>query len=247
MSFRNPAEFEQDLDALEEVERATARLLAAAIHNLLGDAAYQFEHKEVVQGETDYSDLANYVGEDITRMALDAIGPPKVPGGRLFGAIDFKQAALQFLPNFAVRQALFVDSKAEKGAYNNARIQVTQTSLEIRQERAGEILAIPGRVEPIWNSPSGDPFLTTTCFVKYHYSDASGDLKLRQITTIILPNRFLQSRYNPSASDDIWNAGPDAPRRGEKFRTRLNFTKLEMKARWRIQRMKPSSPGSFEE
>ena len=196
------------------------------------------------QGAT-ISDAANYLGEDLTRMALDQIGVSRVPGGRLFGAIDYKVAALSFLPGFAVEHALFVDSKAEKNALNNCRVQITQTSLEVRQHRAGQVLAMQGLVDPVWTT-AGHNYLTSTLFVKYHYSNV-GAAGLKQITVACLPHAFLQDRYNPNASDGIWNAGPDAPSLGEKFRTRLNFTLLESKAPWRVQRLKPGVPWVFQE
>lgn len=251
MSLRDPQEFATDLNGLEEVERASLRLVCYAVHNLLPLAADEFA--AIMSGGSGSSatslgagigDRANYLGEDLTRMAMDTIGMPRVPGARLFGAIDYKVATIAFMPEFAVEQALFVDSKAEKDALNNARIQVTQTSLEIRQERAGVDIAIPGIVEPVWTS-GGHTYLTTTLFVKYHYADVGASKGLKQITVAALPHGFLQNVYNPTARDNIWNAGPDAPSLGEKFRTRLNFNKLENKALWRIQRMRPGQPWSF--
>jgi len=241
MSLRAPHEFAEDLDALEEIERATLRFIAQGVWDLLPLAAQQFG---MIQTGTDTGDKANYVGEDVTRMALDRIGAPRVPDGRLFGAVDYKLAAYQFLPDFAVRQALFVDSKAEKNALNNMRVQVTQTSLEIRQERSGQDMAVPGRIASVWILEEGD-YLTTTAFVKYHYAQVENALRLREVTVVGLPNGFLQDRYNPTAQDGIWNAGPDAPTLGEKFRTRVNFTKLRAKAPWRVQKMRPGQAWEF--
>lgn len=251
MSPRDPAELQHDLDALEDVERATTRLVAFAMRNILELASDEFD--EVLLGAnsptslgTSIQDAANYLGEDLTRMALDAIGMSKVPGGRLFGAIDYKMAGIQFLPGFSMEEAVFVDSKAEKNATNNCRVQVTQTSLEIRQMRQGSEVRVPGRVEPVWRT-NGHNYLTTTLFVKYHYNDSQANNALRQITVACLPHRYLQDVYNPSPSDGIWNAGPDSPARGESFRTRLNFRLLETKASWRVQRMKPGEAWSFQE
>lgn len=191
------------------------------------------------------SDAANYLGEDLTRMALDQIGVSRVPGGRLFGAIDYKVAAISFLPGFAVEQALFVDSKAEKDALNNCRVQITQTSLEVRQHRAGSIIAMQGLVDPVWIT-GPHQYLTSTLFVKYHYADSGTAPGLKQITVATLPHAYLQDRYNPDADHGIWNAGPDAPTLGEKFRTRLNFSLLESKAPWRVQRLKPGVQWTFQ-
>lgn len=46
---------------------------------------------------------------------------------------------------------------------------------------------------------------------------------LRKIIVACIPNGFLQNAYNPSAQNTIWVSGPNAPTRGEVFRTRLNF------------------------
>lgn len=250
VSLRDPRELEHDLVALEAIERATTRLVSFAMSNALSLAAEEFDAvllaSRVPTSLGSIQDAANYLGEDLTRMALDQIGMPKVPGGRLFGAIDYKMAGIQFLPDFALEQALFVDSKAEKNAFNNCRIQVTQTSLDIRQTRQGVDVNIPGRVEPVW-STGGHNYLTTTLFVKYHYSDSGSSGALKQITVACLPHRYLQDNYNPDAADGIWNAGPDAPTLGESFRTRLNFRLLEGKATWRVQRLIPGSAWQFKE
>lgn len=243
MSFRPPQSFAKDLDALEDVERATLRFVSQGVCDILGVAVDQFAR--IVVGDT-VGDKANYLGEDLTRLALSRIGAPQVPDGRLFGATDYKLSSYQFLPGFAVRQALFVDSKAEAGALNNARIQVTQTSLEIRQPRGGSDIAVPGTMPKVWESESGD-FLTTTIFVKYHYGAKEQSLSLRQISVIALPNGFLQDRYNPTSDDRIWNVGPDSPQRQEKFRTRVNFTLLQKRAAWRVQRLIPGANWEFTE
>jgi hypothetical protein len=151
-----------------------------------------------------------------------------------------------FLPDFAIRQALFVDSKAEKNALNVARIQVTQTSLEIRQQRQGIPISVPGVVPTVWEA-NGDHYLTTTIFVKYHYKQTGQSLSLKQASVFALPSGLLQPAYNPDANDGIWNVGPDSPARGERFRTRVNFTLLQNKAPWRVQRLVPGSPWSFVE
>lgn len=243
MSFRSPQSFQDDLDGLEAVERATLRFVAQGLAEVVDIAAAQFARLELA----DVRDRANYLGEDLTRIALDRIGAPRVPDGRLFGATDYKLASYQFLPDLAVRQALFVDSKAEKNALNNARVQVTQTSLEVRQvKRAGDAIVVQGTVPKVWDSEEGS-FLTTTVFVKYHYRQEAGHLGLRRISVVGLPNGFLQDRYNPSPEDRIWNIGPNAPARGEKFRTRVNFTLLRAKAPWRVQRLTPGEPWQFDE
>jgi hypothetical protein len=57
-----------------------------------------------------------------------------------------------------------VDSKAEKNALNNARVQVTQTSLEVRQHR--QIRRSPFRASSRLSGIRMPAFLTTTVFVK---------------------------------------------------------------------------------
>ncbi|MCP9487040.1 MAG: SfiI family type II restriction endonuclease, partial [Gaiellaceae bacterium MAG52_C11] len=205
MSFRSPHEFENDLDALEAVEKATTRFVGHAVHDLLPIAAQQFQGIAVGTG---VGDRANYLGEDLTRLALDRIGASRVIDGRLFGTTDYKLASYQFLPDFAVRQALFVDSKAEKNALNVARIQVTQTSLEVRQFRDSGPICVAGRVPPIWSSQDGHDYLPTTVFVKYHYRQSAEGLELRVVSVVALPHAFLQEIYNPTAADRIWNVGP---------------------------------------
>jgi hypothetical protein len=97
-------------------------------------------------------DLAQDIAEDITRAALDRIGVSRIDD-RLVGKIDYKRARYVFHPDYAVKQALLVDSKAEKGAEGVARIQVTQTSLEIRQIRTGRSMVVPGLL-PQFTTPA---------------------------------------------------------------------------------------------
>lgn len=249
MTLKDPQEFLHELDALEAVEKASMRMVSFAMHNILELAGVEFaavvsagpQSSNVPQAAI--SDKANYLCEDLTRMALDQIGASRVPDGRLFGAIDYKAACLHFSSEFAVEQALFVDSKAEKDAANNCRIQTTQTSLEIRQMHNAGPVTVQGLVDKVW-TVGFHRYLTTTMFVKYHYSASYG---LKQVTIAALPHGFLQDRYNPTHTDDLWNVGPNSPIRQEAFRTRLNFTKLEMKASWRVQRLIPGVPWSFVE
>ena len=98
------AELRASPDIIEQVEKATLRMVTQAIYDFREDAI------EIFAGE---SDLVADIGEDITRGALDRQGMPTIPV-RLFGKIDYKRATYLFHPDYAVRQALFVDSKAEK-------------------------------------------------------------------------------------------------------------------------------------
>jgi hypothetical protein len=224
----DPHSLIDDLDRLEEIEKATLRLVTQAIYDFRSTAAEIFANE---------SDLAQDIGEDITREALDVMGVSRV-NQRLFGKIDYKRARYVFLPEYAIKQALFVDSKAEKNGAGVARIQTSQISMRVRQERAGQDIDEAGKLPQII-SIGEERFLTTTAFVKYRYK-ANGQNELVHITVAMIPNGMLQSRYNPSCQDSIWNAGPNSPQRGEEFRTRLSFKKLIGKARWRVQHILPA-------
>jgi Type II restriction enzyme SfiI len=212
------------LDILEDIEKASLRLVTQALAEF-GEA------KEIFDSE---SDLQADIGEDITREALDAMG---VSGARIrvSGKMDYKRARMIFHPDYAMRQALLVDSKAERGAENVARIQTSQTSMRIRQVRAGQLVDVTGSLPEVFVR-AGVPFLTTTIFVKYSYEETADSRNLlRMIRTVCLPNGMLQNRYNPDATHSIWQAGPNAPTLGEAFRTRLNFPRLIAVAAWRVQ------------
>lgn len=224
----NPADLENNLDLLEQIEKATLRFVVQGLYE------FRQEAEEIFQNERD---LAQDIGEDVTREALDRIGVSKV-SQRLFGKMDYKRARYLFLPELAIRQALFIDSKAEKNGENVARIQTSQISMRVRQIRQELAMDAPGELPAILNV-NGEGLLTTTVFVKYHY-DPEAERVLQKITIAAIPNGMLQERYNPTAEDGIWNAGPNAPTRGEPFRTRLAFEKLTRKAMWRVQHFEPA-------
>lgn len=233
----NPHDLYSDLDRLEEIEKASLRLVVQALYEYRDDA------REIFNQE---SDNPADIGEDITREALDRMGMSKVDQ-RLFGKVDYKRARYVFHPEYALKQALFVDSKAEKESQDVARIQITQTSMRVRQVRAGQNIDIPGHLPSILHL-RGEDFLTTTVFVKYHYHEnilnGQKQNELDTITVVALPNGILQERYNPTFTDTIWVAGPNAPSLGEEFRTRLSFKRLQAKAGWRVQHI-PMSPKPF--
>ncbi len=225
-----------NLSIIEEIEKATLRMVVQAIYDFREEAVEIFANE---------ADLVADIGEDITREALDRQGMPTLPV-RLFGKIDYKRATYLFQPDYAVRQALFVDSKAEKteGA-RTATIQTSQTSLRIRQSRQSENVDIPGDLEAIATIRDTE-YLTTTVFVKYNYSDNPVNVPpntLESISVLCLPNGLLQSRYNPDAGDSIWLAGRNAPSRGETFRARISLAALKGKATWRVQRIPVSNGG----
>lgn len=216
-------------ETLESIEKATLRMVAQAIYEFRKDAVTIFR-EEV--------DLPQDVAEDVTREALETMGTARIPI-RLFGKIDYKRARYIFHPEYAIRQALFVDSKAEDiSGWRTATIQTGQTSLRIRQIRSGveydEQGGLPAVIE------RGDhSYLTTTVFVKYNYAtQEAGDSETAQLQSISLaglPNGLLQDHYNPNPETSIWLAGRNAPSRGEPFRVRISLPKLKAKANWRVQ------------
>ena len=246
--FIDPRSLAQDHARLEQIEKASLRLVTQAIFDFRETAAEIFANEP---------DLVQDFGEDITREALDRMGVSRIDQ-RLFGKIDYKRARYLFHPEFAARQALFVDSKAEKVAgASTATIQTAQTSLRIMHVRANQPVDVEGKLPTVWDTPQG-ALLTTTIFVKYNYrvvdlatgqadegegneeaetteTETSGTNQLVNITIASLPNGMLQGLYNPSPTDTIWRAGRNAPTLGEAFRVRLVFALLKQKAPWRVQ------------
>ena len=132
-----------------------------------------------------------------------------------------------------MRQALFVDSKAEKGS-SSATMQMSQISLAVRQIRGGEEIGQSGDLPSI-SIHGGQPFITTTLLAHYYYKEQRDRYLLSQLTLAAVPNGILQEWYNPNVRDAIWVAGRNAPSRGEEFRVRLSFHRLKLKAAWRTQ------------
>ena len=231
-------ELRKNLDVIEQVEKATLRMVAQAIYDFREEAIEIFANE---------ADLVADIGEDITREALDRQGMPTI-SVRLFGKIDYKRATYLFQPEYSVKQALFVDSKAEKsGGAGTATIQTSQTSMRIRQVRQEQSVDIPGDMDTI-ATVRGAEYLTTTIFVKYNYSENAANEppnRLEAISVLCLPNGLLQDRYNPTASDTIWRAGRNAPSRGEAFRVRISLAALKNKARWRVQTVSANLAQSF--
>lgn len=154
----NPEELRQNLDRLEEIEKVSLRLVTQALYN------YRTTAQEIFLIE---SDLVADIGEDITREALDRLGMPRIDQ-RLFGKVDYKRACYLFHPEYALKQALFVDSKAEKvGGQSTATLQISQLSMTVKQVRFEQELEVQGRLPEIINV-AGDSYLTTTIFVKYN-------------------------------------------------------------------------------
>jgi hypothetical protein len=207
---------------IEDVERSCLRLVTRAVRDYHHEAVKIF-HKE--------TDSEGDIAEDVTREALDALGISRVPI-RLYGKVDYKRAAVIFLPDREIEVALMIDSKAEKDG-DTATIQMSQTSMEIRQQRAGKLVRVPGLLSPFIER--GDVTMqTVTIIVKYIYEKAARGSKLTKVKLACIPSGLLQGEYNPDERDTIWLAGRNAPSLGEEFRVRLNFKALEKKAAWRV-------------
>lgn len=160
----------------------------------------------------------------------------------IFGCLErstTKRPATSIHPEYAVRQALLVDTKAEKD-HTTATLQTAQTSLRILHVRTGVPVDVQGELPTIIESDKGN-CLTTTIFIKYEYQDTPTP-HLVGITVAALPSGMLQDRYNPSATDTIWRAGRNAPTLGEPFRVRLVFGLLKAKASWRVQQIPLTGP-----
>ena len=115
-------------------------------------------------------------------------------------------------------------------------MQVTQTSLEIRQVRSGNEMSVKGKLPSVYVH-GDEQYLSTTLFLHYFYSDEGDKHLLKDITVCCVPNGLLQTRYNPNVSHGFWVAGRNAPSRGEEFRVRVSFQKLKQIANWKVQKI----------
>lgn len=212
------------LDEIERIEKLTLRWIFQAVLDFGIEA-----HEIFLKSPDSVKDIA----EDITRELLDRLSGFNVQQ-RVYGTVDYKKARYVILPDETVRQALFIDSKAEK-ENRSATIQMSQTSLWVRQRRSGAEVNEKGFLPEI-SEYGGKNYLTTTCLIHFMYDDDDNGIHhLREVTIAAIPNGKLQDRYNPSADDGIWLAGRNAPTLGEDFRVRVSFSRLKDKANWRIQ------------
>jgi hypothetical protein len=231
----DPSQLSDNVNRLEEIEKASLRLVVQAIYD------YRTLAIEIFRTE---QDLVADIAEDITREALDRMGMARIDQ-RLFGKIDYKRARYLFHPDYAVKQALFVDSKAEQvSGEKTATLQTSQFSMIVRQIRSGQSTEVQGSLPSIMTL-RGNAYITTTIFVKYNYEKLESGNELRSVTVAAVPNGFLQDRYNPTPEDTIWLAGRNAPTRDEAFRVRLSFSGLKEKCCWRVQKI-PCPPLEFE-
>lgn len=208
---------------VEEIELVTMRWIFQATIDFGIQPFFIFQHSPDKVGD---------IAEDVTREILDRLSGYNIEQ-RVFGNVDYKKARYIILPNRVVRQALFVDSKAEKSG-NTGTLQMSQLSMNVHQHRLGTVVNEPGKLPPI-SRFDAEEFLTTTMLLHYEYEDAEENYLLRAIRICAIPNGLLQARYNPSPDDTIWRAGRNAPSRGEDFRVRLHFKSLKKKATWRVQ------------
>jgi len=210
---------------IENIEKLTLRWIFQAVLDFGMEA-----HEVFLKSPDDVKDVA----EDITRELLDRL-PGYNVSQRIFGTVDYKKARYIILPEQTIRQALFVDSKAEK-ENRTATIQMSQTSMRIRQHRAGQEMNEKGNLSEIMEYNQSQ-YLTTTSLIHFKYEDIENIHHLREVTIAGIPNGKLQDKYNPTSEDTIWLAGRNAPTLGEDFRVRLSFSKLKAKSEWRVQKI----------
>jgi len=210
---------------IEDIEKITLRWIFQAVLDFGMES-----HEIFLKSPDDVKDVA----EDLTRELLDRLPGHNVPQ-RIFGTVDYKKARYIIMPQQTVRQALFVDSKAEKSG-RTATIQMSQTSMFIRQTRAGQDTNEKGLLPEV-SEYAGKHYLTTTSLLHFLYEDTNDIHHLKTVTVAGIPNGKLQDTYNPTPTDTIWLAGRNAPSLGEDFRVRLNFANLKAKANWRVQRI----------
>ena len=221
MNVKEPTDL--SLDEIEIIEKLTLRWIFQAVLDFGMEA-----HEVFLRSPDSVKDIA----EDITRELLD-----RLPGfnvqQRIYGTVDYKKARYIIMPDQTVRQALFIDSKAEK-ENRSATIQMSQTSMRVMQQRSGSYIKEKGVLPEI--SEYGDQhYLTTTCLVHFLYKDMDEIHYLKEVTIAAIPNGRLQGIYNPDVGNGIWLAGRNAPTLGEDFRVRVSFAKLKQKAPWRVQ------------
>lgn len=211
-------------DEIEEIEKQSLRALFVAACNLGFDAYEIFRQS---------SDSPKDIGEDTTREMMDRLGGYQLQQ-RILGNVDYRKAHYIILPELSLRQALFVDSKAEKASGASGTLQMSQVSMRVRFMKNHAATDEPGHLKPV-SSHGGKAFLTTTLLAHYSYEETETGFVLKKTTLAAIPNGKLQDIYNPDANDSIWIAGRDAPTRGEDFRVRISFKRLKLRRSWRVQ------------
>jgi hypothetical protein len=89
---------------IEDIEKVTLKWIFQAILDFGMEAYDIFQYSP---------DKVKDVAEDVTREILDRLPGYNVQQ-RIFGTVDYKKARYIILPDQMIRQALFIDSKAEK-------------------------------------------------------------------------------------------------------------------------------------
>ena len=147
MTEKDPADL--SLEEIEEIEKLTLRWVFQAVLDFGMEA-----HEIFIRSPDSVKDIA----EDITRELLDRLSGFNVQQ-RIYGNVDYKRARYVILPEQTVRQALFIDSKAEK-ENRSATIQMSQTSMWIKQRRSGNEVNEKGSLSEI-SKYGGKNYLTT--------------------------------------------------------------------------------------
>lgn len=211
-----------------EIEKAEETAFAVVVQALRD---YLRQAETIFREETD---RPQDIAEDITREAIEEMGISSIRE-RLYGNVDYKKAIYVFLPE-PFRVALMVDSKAEKSDERTVTIQMSQTSMNVKMIRAGNVVDEPGKLQNDLIR-DGDAYHVVTVFVKFSYEESENERRLAKIIATCVPNGKLQQIYNPNENDTFWLVGRDAPTRGEDFRVRVSFGALREKSLWRVVEM----------
>ncbi len=209
-------------DEIERIEHAVLSLVVQAMRDYWNDAKTIFAEE---------SDKPQDIAEDITREAISSMG---VSGtrDRLYGKVDVKKAIYAFLPE-PVPVALMLDAKAEKKS-SSATIQMSQTSMRVRQKRQSTAIDEPGKLDTVIHRGNRQ-YRVVTVITKFEYQETENTRSQERIIVCCIPSGDLQQKYNPTADDSFWLAGRNAPSLGEDFRVRVGYEKLKEKAEWRVQ------------
>jgi hypothetical protein len=140
---------------IEDVEKLTLRWIFQAALDFGAEAQDVF-----LKSPDEVKDVA----EDITREVLDRLPGFNIPQ-RIFGTVDYKKARYIILPDQIIRQALFVDSKAEKDN-RTATIQMSQISMQVRHIRSNAAVEETGHLPPI-SVYNKREYLTATAFLHF--------------------------------------------------------------------------------
>lgn len=166
-------ELRRHRDLVEQIEKATLRTVFHALADSLDEASSAFAKCQGVDPDV--------LAEELLRAALDRVGMP-FNYAALPGRVDYKKARWFFHPDFAVRQALMVDAKAEKTELNFS-IQSGQTSMRVRfcsEKTKKAVKDSDGKFYrgklPWVIGEHADPsaLLTTTIVAKFMYAQEGG-------------------------------------------------------------------------